>query len=214
MLSRLAVFTVRRPEGDPDRRPGPTRHQHRVRRHGVREARRRRFRRPGGGIVTSRRLPRPELRHDTEPGVGSHRARRRPRRSRRRGRRGSGAATRRGRTVGEGRRIVAAQESAADLRSKDGRSGLILVHVGGTLDEAAKTASRIIDKSARRRPGGRQCAQAARSACSERSRTGSITISSSARASRCPSCSPCWSSSSAVSSPPFCPSSSVSRRSS
>ena len=36
-------------------------------------------------------------------------------------------------------------ESAADLRSKDGRSGLILVHVGGTLDEATKTAIRIID---------------------------------------------------------------------
>jgi putative drug exporter of the RND superfamily len=38
------------------------------------------------------------------------------------------------------------QESAADLRSRDGRSGLILVHVGGTLDEATKTAIRIIDK--------------------------------------------------------------------
>jgi RND superfamily putative drug exporter len=37
------------------------------------------------------------------------------------------------------------QESAADLRSRDGRSGLILVHVGGTLDEATKTAIRIID---------------------------------------------------------------------
>jgi RND superfamily putative drug exporter len=38
------------------------------------------------------------------------------------------------------------QESAADLRSTDGRSGLILVHVGGTLDEATKTSIRIIDK--------------------------------------------------------------------
>ena len=38
------------------------------------------------------------------------------------------------------------QESAADLRSRDGRSGLILVHVGGTLDEATKTAIRIIDE--------------------------------------------------------------------
>ncbi|MDT5015426.1 MAG: putative drug exporter of the superfamily, partial [Mycobacterium sp.] len=38
------------------------------------------------------------------------------------------------------------QETAADLRSRDGRSGLILVHVGGTLDDATKTAIRIIDK--------------------------------------------------------------------
>ena len=38
------------------------------------------------------------------------------------------------------------QESAADLRSTDGRSGLVLVHVGGTLDEATKTSIRIIDK--------------------------------------------------------------------
>jgi putative drug exporter of the RND superfamily len=37
------------------------------------------------------------------------------------------------------------QESRADLRSRDGHSGLILVHVGGTLDEATKTAIRIID---------------------------------------------------------------------
>ncbi len=37
------------------------------------------------------------------------------------------------------------QESAADLRSRDGRSGLILVHVGGTLDEATKTTIRIHD---------------------------------------------------------------------
>lgn len=35
-------------------------------------------------------------------------------------------------------------EGADDLRSKDGRSGLILVHVGGTADEAAETAKRII----------------------------------------------------------------------
>lgn len=34
--------------------------------------------------------------------------------------------------------------SATDLRSKDGRSGLILVHVGGTADQAAAAASRII----------------------------------------------------------------------
>jgi putative drug exporter of the RND superfamily len=33
---------------------------------------------------------------------------------------------------------------AADLRSKDGRSGLMLVHVGGTADQAAETAKRII----------------------------------------------------------------------
>src|SRR5262249_1904858 len=33
---------------------------------------------------------------------------------------------------------------ATDLRSKDGRSGLILVHVGGTADQAAANASRII----------------------------------------------------------------------
>ena len=38
------------------------------------------------------------------------------------------------------------QKSAADLRSRDGRSGLTLVHVGGTLDEATKTAIRIIDE--------------------------------------------------------------------
>jgi RND superfamily putative drug exporter len=37
-------------------------------------------------------------------------------------------------------------DSAADLRSRDGRSGLILVHVGGTLDEATKTATRIIEE--------------------------------------------------------------------
>ncbi|WNG94500.1 MMPL family transporter [Mycobacterium sp. ITM-2016-00318] len=36
-------------------------------------------------------------------------------------------------------------EPATDLRSDDGRSGLILVHVGGTTDEATKTAIRIID---------------------------------------------------------------------
>ena len=35
-------------------------------------------------------------------------------------------------------------DSATDLRSKDGRSGLILVHVGGTEDEAGETAGRII----------------------------------------------------------------------
>ena len=38
------------------------------------------------------------------------------------------------------------QKSAVDLRSRDGRSGLTLVHVGGTLDEATKTAIRIIDE--------------------------------------------------------------------
>ena len=38
------------------------------------------------------------------------------------------------------------QSSAADLRGRDGRSGLILVHVGGTLDEATKTSIRIIDE--------------------------------------------------------------------
>jgi putative drug exporter of the RND superfamily len=37
------------------------------------------------------------------------------------------------------------EESRADLRSRDGNAGLILVHVGGTLDEATKTAIRIID---------------------------------------------------------------------
>ncbi|OBA82128.1 hypothetical protein A9W99_12050 [Mycobacterium sp. 1164966.3] len=35
-------------------------------------------------------------------------------------------------------------QGAGDLRSKDGRSGLMLVHVGGTTDEAAETAKRII----------------------------------------------------------------------
>jgi putative drug exporter of the RND superfamily len=35
-------------------------------------------------------------------------------------------------------------ESATDLRSRDGRSGLILVHVSGTADEAADTAKRLI----------------------------------------------------------------------
>ena len=38
------------------------------------------------------------------------------------------------------------EESAADLRSRDGRSGLILVRVDGATDEATKTAIRIIDK--------------------------------------------------------------------
>ncbi|QLL05376.1 MMPL family transporter [Mycobacterium vicinigordonae] len=36
------------------------------------------------------------------------------------------------------------EEGTSDLRSKDGRSGLILVHVGGTSDESAETAKRII----------------------------------------------------------------------
>ena len=62
-----------------------------------------------------------------------------------RGRRRSGTAARRGRTGRRRWSDRSAQESAADLRSKDGRSGLILVHVGGTLDEATKTAIRIID---------------------------------------------------------------------
>ncbi|MHA7652977.1 MMPL family transporter [Mycobacterium sp. ML4] len=35
-------------------------------------------------------------------------------------------------------------QGAADLGSKDGRSGLMLVHVGGTGDQAAETAKRII----------------------------------------------------------------------
>ena len=37
------------------------------------------------------------------------------------------------------------QADEADLRGEDGRSGLILVHVSGTLDEATKTSIRIID---------------------------------------------------------------------
>ena len=37
------------------------------------------------------------------------------------------------------------QADEADLRGDDGRSGLILVHVSGTLDEATKTSIRIID---------------------------------------------------------------------
>ena len=37
------------------------------------------------------------------------------------------------------------EESANDLRGRDGRSGLIMVHLGGTLDEATKTAIRIIE---------------------------------------------------------------------
>lgn len=37
-------------------------------------------------------------------------------------------------------------QGAADLGSKDGRSGLMLVHVGGTGDEAAETAKRLIAK--------------------------------------------------------------------
>lgn len=42
-------------------------------------------------------------------------------------------------------KVVGSWRQAPDLRSSDGRSGLILVHVGGTLDEATKTAIRIID---------------------------------------------------------------------
>jgi RND superfamily putative drug exporter len=42
-------------------------------------------------------------------------------------------------------KVVGSFSQAADLRSRDGRSGLILVHAGGTLDEATKTAIRIID---------------------------------------------------------------------
>ena len=38
------------------------------------------------------------------------------------------------------------QDPVGDLRSRDGHSGLILVNVGGTTDEAAKVASRIIKK--------------------------------------------------------------------
>jgi RND superfamily putative drug exporter len=50
-------------------------------------------------------------------------------------------------------------ESAADLRSRDGRSGLILVHVSGTADEAADAAKGIIaslpaDPNAELRAGG------------------------------------------------------------
>nr|WP_090274300.1 MMPL family transporter [Mycolicibacterium komanii]CRL67242.1 putative RND superfamily drug exporter [Mycolicibacterium komanii] len=37
------------------------------------------------------------------------------------------------------------EPSANDLRSRDGGSGLILVHVAGTADEAARAASRIIE---------------------------------------------------------------------
>jgi RND superfamily putative drug exporter len=37
-------------------------------------------------------------------------------------------------------------DPAGDLHSRDGRSGLILVNVGGTTDEAAKVASRIIER--------------------------------------------------------------------
>src|ERR1700736_2228687 len=36
-------------------------------------------------------------------------------------------------------------DSTGDLRSRDGHSGLIVVHVAGTNDEAAKVASRIIE---------------------------------------------------------------------
>jgi RND superfamily putative drug exporter len=38
------------------------------------------------------------------------------------------------------------QDPAGDLRSRDGHSGLIMVNVAGTTDEAAKVASRIIEK--------------------------------------------------------------------
>jgi len=38
------------------------------------------------------------------------------------------------------------QDPAGDLRSRDGHSGLILVNVAGTTDEAAKVASRIIEE--------------------------------------------------------------------
>jgi RND superfamily putative drug exporter len=38
------------------------------------------------------------------------------------------------------------RDSTPDLRSRDGHSGLILVHVGGTLDDATKTTIRIIDE--------------------------------------------------------------------
>jgi RND superfamily putative drug exporter len=37
-------------------------------------------------------------------------------------------------------------DTAADLRSRDGRSGLILIHVGGTAEEAAATTARIVDR--------------------------------------------------------------------
>jgi putative drug exporter of the RND superfamily len=38
------------------------------------------------------------------------------------------------------------QDATTDLRSRDGHSGLILVHVGGTTEDAAKVANRIIEK--------------------------------------------------------------------
>src|SRR5215216_4850289 len=43
-------------------------------------------------------------------------------------------------------KIIGSFGQASDLRSRDGHSGLILVHVGGTTDEAAKVASRIMDR--------------------------------------------------------------------
>ena len=83
------------------------------------------------------------------------------------------------------------QEAAADLRSRDGRSGLILVHVGGTLDEATKTAIRIIDALPTDDPAIEVRAGGPLGVSVE-IETASNTISSSARASRCPSCSSCW----------------------
>ena len=68
----------------------------------------------------------------------------------------------------------------------------MLVHVGGTADEAAATASRIIARS----PDDPNVTVARAALYGVRRRSGprSNTISSSARASRCPSRSPYWSS--------------------
>ena len=81
---------------------------------------------------------------------------RRRRESRCRGRRGSGASSSSRPNPRRRWSDRSARRSAADLRSRDGRSGLILVHVGGTLDEATKAAIRIIEELADRRPGGRR----------------------------------------------------------
>lgn len=43
-------------------------------------------------------------------------------------------------------KIIGSFGQSGDLRSRDGHSGLVLVHVGGTTDEAATIASRIMDR--------------------------------------------------------------------
>lgn len=81
-------------------------------------------------------------------------------------------------------------EGTSDLRSKDGRSGLVLVHVGERRTRPPKRPRRSSQTCRTTRTS--RCVRAERSASSRRSATRSNTTSKRARASRCPSRWPCW----------------------